>query len=108
MRAGGDDVHGEKFSNLFTRTEVVPVARADCEAMHTETRKRVVLEPELEFMAGHLAPAERRRLAASFRAQALVWARWARQLDVSAKALSVSPPQKSRLAFVCGPRLRLN
>jgi len=76
--------------------------------MQTETRKRVVLEPELEFMAGHLSPAERRRLAASFRAQALVWSRWARQLEVSARALSVSPPQKSRLAFVSAIRVRLN
>ena len=94
--------------DLFTRTEFVPVARADCEEMQTATRKRVVLEPELEIMAGHLSPAERRRLAASFRAQALVWARWARQLEVSARALAVSPPQKSRLAFVSETRVRLN
>lgn len=94
--------------DLFTRTEVVLASRADCEEMQTATRKRVVLEPELEVMAGHLSPAERRRLAASFRAQALVWARWARQLEVSAKALSVSPSRKSRLAFVSETRVRLN
>ena len=94
--------------DLFTRTEVVLASRADCEEMQTAIRKRVVLEPELEVMAGHLSPAERRKLAASFRAQALVWARWARQLEVSAKALSVSPPRKSRLAFVSETRVRLN
>ena len=76
--------------------------------MTLTSRKRITLEPELEVMAGHLSPAERRRLAASFRAQALVWARWARQLEVSAKALSVSPPRKSRLVFVSETRVKLN
>ncbi len=76
--------------------------------MTLTSRKRITLEPELEVMAGSLSPAERRKLAASFRAQALVWSRWARQLEVSARALSVSPPRKSRLAFVSATRVRLN
>ena len=45
---------------------------------------RVRMEPELEEVAGHLNPGDRMLLAGKF-------ARWARQLRVSARVLAAPP-----------------
>lgn len=87
---------------LVTRTANVLPRRAGCKVMKMETRKRVVLEPELERMAGAFTWRERLFLAAKFE-------RWARQLRVSARILN--PPKSSRrarLPFVSAARRRLN
>lgn len=55
-----------------------------------KTKKRITLEPELEVIAGHLDPLDRLRLAA-------IYARWARQLRVSARALRPPPKPLPRL-----------
>lgn len=75
--------------NLFTRTVFVSPTRARCKAMKKETRKRVVLEPELEAIAGALSPFDRLWLAKKLR-------RWIRQLEVSARVLSAPPRRPGR------------
>ena len=76
--------------------------------MTKENRKRVVLEPDLEVMAGHLCPAERRKLAASFRLKAAQFSRWARELQVSAGALEPQPAPRFRPGYLPASGQRLN
>ncbi len=65
-------------------------------------RKRIILEPELEALAGHLDAFGRQVLAAKLR-------RWARELVVTARMLRVhSGPGRRRLAQVDPDTLRLN
>jgi hypothetical protein len=55
-----------------------------------KTGKRIILEPDLEAIAGGLDPIARLELAA-------VYARWARQLKVSARALRPRPKTAPKL-----------
>jgi len=57
--------------------------------MKKETRKRIILEPELEKLAGHLSAADRLLMAARL-------SRWVRQLQVSARAMLPRPARPGR------------
>jgi len=57
--------------------------------MKRETRKRIILEPELEKLAGHLSAADRLLMAARL-------SRWVRQLQVSARAMLPRPARPGR------------
>jgi len=56
--------------------------------MNKQPRKRVLLEPELEVIAGRLSPFDRLALAAKLE-------RWVRQLRVSSQALQARPARRS-------------
>ena len=65
--------------------------------MKKETRKRVMLEPVLEAIAGELDAAGRMRLAVIYAERAARLGRWARELRVSSLALRPAPPRRRRL-----------
>lgn len=60
-----------------------------CEARCRMKKKRVILEPELELVAGHLDVFDRLVLAEKLE-------RFVRQLRVSAKAMSQQPWKRQR------------
>lgn len=79
-----------------------PTPPAHPARMTNVPRKRVVLETDLEIMAGGLSWRERAALAEKLE-------RWARQLRVSSRILRPAPrPARQRLPFASPQRQRLN
>ena len=71
-----------------------------CEAVGM-TKKRITLEPELEALAGGLGVFDRLLLAEKF-------ARWERQLRISATILARPTSKRQRPPRLRGKRLQLN
>jgi len=66
-----------------------------------KTRKRVILEPELEALAGELGAFDRLMMARKL-------ARWAQQLRVSARMLSQPASKRQRLPRLTDKQAKLN